>query len=564
MSDGITIDVGSAYPYLENRVLGLFGKDACSSEWAKVIKNLVRTSNEESETIQCPGMSKPIPIADLYQPTHLVPKSDGVTEEVNFDDLVREKSDAIIFAGAGWGKTTLLHWIYQRTATSHEIVPLLFTLRRPDVFITFEKFVEQLEAGRVIKKRSTILVLVDGYDEIDTKRRTRVSALLARYRSLGLGPFFLTCRTFYDVYDLRAPHFKLSPFSESDALRFIAAFSKAYRGPRIEARDVLTELTAHGLDEFARHPLMLALVCILRTGPNSSIPRTAIALIKRAIDTLTLRWDQAKHINRSSTLPIDGEERVRCLMRIAYDMKSLQGSWMDVERSIAQHMLLLQTKGIDKRILLQEIMQWYGLIVPAGEESYQFVHRSIHDFLAARFWVEGGTFGRTAPDEWDMRAAYATCLIPDGTTQLQRMLRSGDAAFGAFRECLYNNALFDMQSVAEGVIERTARKGYTVNEEGDVIRAGVSERFFSVAKDGFLEVLIEVGSKRRTVPGDAIAFCSLAELYIRRKKIERNRLYGRLKTQFADEPKRLIIVQKSRPIERAEDVARFRLSDVVG
>jgi hypothetical protein len=564
VSDGITIDLGSAYPFLEESVLSLFGKDASSKEWFKTLQKLIRTSAAESAYIQCVGMPKPIPIDELYQPTQLIRLSGrGEEEQIGFDDLVRERSDAIIFAGAGWGKTTLLHWIYQRMVKSEDVVPLLFTLRRPDVIDTLEVFIAQLESGRHLKKRKTALVLVDGYDEIDRERRIRVSGVLERYRALKLGPFFLTCRPYYDIYDLSAQHCRLASFSESDALRFINSFAKAYGAP-LDDRMLLDELLDHGLDEFADHPLMLALVCILKTGPNSSIPRSAIALIRRAIDTLTFRWDEAKGIKRTSDLPLDGEERVRCLMRIAFDMKTLHGSWLQVEKSIQRHILLLQVKGIDRRVLLQEIMQWYGLIVPAGDDAYQFVHRSIHEFLAARFWVENGTFGNKDPDEWDTRAAYATCLVPDGTTQLQKMLRSGTAAFVPFFECLYNNALFEMEPVAAGVVERTARRGYSLKEEQPGTNVSVTEDFFSVAKDDFLRVLTKVGCACGTAAGDAVAFCALSELFRRRKLLPPDLLSKALKARWREQPKLPITAQRQTRLTGEREPVSFRLTDVIG
>ena len=564
MSEGLTIDVGSVYPFLEERVLTLFGKDASSKEWLRTLQKLVRTSATESAYIQCVGMPKPIPIGELYQPTQLVRHSGkGNEEQIEFDELIRERSDAIIFAGAGWGKTTLLHWIYQRMAKSEEIIPVLFTLRRPDVIDTLEMFVTQLESGRNLKKRRTSLVLVDGYDEIDRERRLRVSAVLERYRSLDMGPFFLTCRPYYDVYDLSAQHCRLAAFSEVDALRFIESFAKAYGSP-IDSKMLLDELLGHGLDEFSDHPLMLALVCILRTGPNSSIPRSAIALIKRAIDTLTFRWDEAKGIKRTSDVPLDGEERVRCLMRIAFDMKSLQGSWFHVEKSIQKHVTLLQAKGIDGRVLLQEMIQWYGLIVPVGDDSYQFAHRSIHEFLAARFWVESGAFGSKDPDEWDVRAAYATCLIPDGTAQLQKMLRSGTAAFEAFCECLYNNAPFEMDPVASGVVERTARRGYSIKEQQGAVYVSVTDDFFSVAKDDFLRVLTRIGCASGTAAGEAVALCALSELFRRRKLLPQELLSNMLKNRWREQPKVLIAAQRRTRLIQERELISFRLTSVIG
>src|SRR5688572_11141702 len=46
MNGDISIDVGSAVPYLTDRVLSLFHKDLASQEWQAQIRTLVRSSFE--------------------------------------------------------------------------------------------------------------------------------------------------------------------------------------------------------------------------------------------------------------------------------------------------------------------------------------------------------------------------------------------------------------------------------------------------------------------------------------------------------------------------------------
>ena len=55
-----------------------------------------------------------------------------------------------------------------------------------------------------------------------------------------------------------------------------------------------------------------------------------------------------------------------------------------------------------------------------------------------------------------MRAAYATCLLPDATENLCRML--GEAKdIAPFAECLYNGAPFTAPTVAGAVLRRFER-----------------------------------------------------------------------------------------------------------
>jgi hypothetical protein len=71
MNGDVSFDLGSALPYLEQRILGLFGKDSASIERRNRLKNMIRLSSEQAGHVQCVGMHTPIPIGQIYQPTRL-------------------------------------------------------------------------------------------------------------------------------------------------------------------------------------------------------------------------------------------------------------------------------------------------------------------------------------------------------------------------------------------------------------------------------------------------------------------------------------------------------------
>src|ERR1700760_4657096 len=128
MSEGISIDVGDALPYIEQRVLQIFGKDAASAEERDWLKSLHETAANQASRVQCVGMASPVPFEAIYQPTHLFRK--GVRQHspsfayesrtqrsllaaqietfrpISLVDLLALEEDGIIFAGPGWGKTT--------------------------------------------------------------------------------------------------------------------------------------------------------------------------------------------------------------------------------------------------------------------------------------------------------------------------------------------------------------------------------------------------------------------------------------------------------------------------
>ncbi len=581
MAGEISIDVGSAVPYLVNSLLGFFHKDVASEEWRKQLISLVRRSLDRASWVQCVGMDRPIPIQNIYQPSRLVRFSlnnssrhqqwfytpaKQVPDNFNFHELVKQNIDAVVFAGPGRGKTTLLHSMYVALYRSPEYIPLLFTLRDADGVKTLEEFIEQLGDGRnprvpkidsdraAKNKDAILLLLVDGYDEISIAERKRVSLALLHFRSLRRGCFIVTCRTFYDVYDLSLEYFGLLPFSHDDSLGFIEAFAAAY-GAEVDAEALLFELEEHGFQDFASHPLLLALVCILKSTPGKVLPRRAIGLIRRAIDTLTLRWDEAKGIYRQSAIKLDGEERIRCLMRIAFFMKKLEANTEVVERHANEYLKLAQLRGLDTRAFLREMAQWYGLLIESSPDSWQFVHRTIQDYLAARFWVEDGRFDPSKVNHWDARAAYAACLSPDSSRCIVRILRY-EKDTSAFCECLYNGAPFDSDRIAQEVLNRFIRlTTFTHVRTEECLSVSTGENFFSMASPDFLESLIRVGLKTGGPAGEAIVSLALSEYWARKLTIS---------SGILEDSHSSVSLWRSFEITRAGDQYVFNIGDIIG
>jgi hypothetical protein len=153
MSDGVTFDVGGAYPYIEQRVLQIFGKDAASAAERDWLKSLHETAAHQASRVQCVGMANPVPFETIYQPTHLFRKGIRRTSTefaygsrtqrsflaeqvetfrpISLDDLLALGEDGIIFAGPGWGKTTFMSSVFRAIMRSEDTWPVLISLRRP-------------------------------------------------------------------------------------------------------------------------------------------------------------------------------------------------------------------------------------------------------------------------------------------------------------------------------------------------------------------------------------------------------------------------------------------------
>lgn len=536
MGDGIVIELGSALPYIVDSFLGLFGNDAASRDWKSKLSQLTKLSIQQASTVQCVGMPQPIPIDRIYQRTTICLPPRGTLLEI--ENMLDQARDTAIFAGPGCGKTTFLHWIYVKMVKNQSCLPLLFTLRWHEAIDDLEQVIEQLQHSKE-KGRSgrRVVLLVDGYDEVKESERRRVSRLLTLFSSLGIGNFYLTCRSHYDVFDLACRHVELGAFRRTDSCNFIDAYSRAY-GNTVDGEALIDELERHHLEEFAKHPLMLTLVCILKSGPSMDVPRRAIGLLRRAIDTLAFRWDEAKGIHRQTTIQLDGEERIRVLMRVAFDMNKPQESWEKVQKSAAAHLQLLQIKNINVRELLHEMARFYGILVPIGDGFWQFTHRTVHDYLSARYWVESGKFRPENVVDWDIHAAYAASLTANATEAMIRMLERMQNTV-AFTECLYNMAPFDADLVARAVLDRISTASSKLNWKpigstkrvGDRLDVTSRDNFYYACTDEFLRALIANAANAVSISIDnysrtsvmlgtqVVATIAMAELLSRKARI---------------------------------------------
>jgi len=265
----LNVSFGDCLPYLEQRFLEIIGKDLASREASAWFNSLLKTALVQATNVYCVGMHYPLPFETIYQPTRLLVDGSAGTSRgesfyhedevsrsivqgkklearsVGVDDFLANRSDAIIYAGPGWGKTTFLHHIFRRHASSTSVLPILITLRRPSAVEDLERLVETASKIQSKQHKSRMLLLVDGYDELSLKDRRRVSEALLRYQALGLGNFFLSCREYYQVLQLAVREVRIDGFTRDDKYRFVRAFLSAYESP-LDAKEVVDDLEGRG------------------------------------------------------------------------------------------------------------------------------------------------------------------------------------------------------------------------------------------------------------------------------------------------------------------------------
>jgi len=408
------------------------------------------------------------------------------------------------------------------------VLPVLITLRRPNAVDDLEKYVEA--CARIQKKqhRACTLLLVDGYDEVSNDQRRRVSEALLQYQARRAGKFYLTCREYYQVSQLNAPEVRLERFTRDDQVRFVRVFLSVFAVIRQDAEVVVSQLEERGFAEFLSHPLLLTLACIVRTSSTSAQPRSALRLLQRALDVLCLQWDEQKEIDRQQSTPLDGRDRETILKNIAFTAKSPYVLRQRAEETTRKQLALLGMDKVDPRPALMKIARFYGIIVPA-EDGYEFVHRTIHDFLPAQLWVESGDFARQVKYDWNARTGYAACLMRDASDVLKQALAAPDG-LPAATEIIGNSAYFDMQTIADALIRYFSAEGRVLFHERrthDEVSSKYAPRitgklesdFIRLANSRFLDFIVEYCCDKNSRVADLLVAYAAIELYERRLKL---------------------------------------------
>jgi hypothetical protein len=370
--------------------------------------------------------------------------------------------------------------------------------------------VETIEKIAKRRKGQEILLLVDGYDEIALAEQRLVSEALLRFQGFKVGRFYLTCREYYDVINLTVSEVRIRGFELQEKRNFVAAFLKAFESD-LDAKGVVDELEERGFGDFLTHPLLLALACIVKTSSSMVEPRSALRLLERAIEVLSERWDASKGLVRDANTPLDGRDRIQILKRIAYNATSSLVPKARAEVTAQAQIDLWNLGKVDARRALLETAKFYGILIPT-EEGWWFVHRTVHDYLAASYAVESGLFATVRQHKWNARTAYAACLTQDATAVFEAALKAPDGLPVA-AEMLSNGAPMMAKTVAQALQNYFSQPQRVVIQSKPGSRtfaATLSTDFIRGANARLLDRLVEAYASRRTEITDAlIAYCLL-------------------------------------------------------
>ncbi|WNF27719.1 NACHT domain-containing protein [Streptomyces sp. C11-1] len=345
------------------------------------------------------------------------------------DALLTSRPRALLRGEAGAGKTTLLWWLAAHASArtlDDDLAPLnglvpfvvpLRTLRARGV--TFPGPAElsgaaglvvdtapEGWAGRVLASGRALL-LVDGLDEVPPEDReqahTWLTHLLARYpdtrcvatvRPLAVEPDWLRSEGFAEL--------RLLPMRNEDIQAFVTSWHRAARlseeddAERLDGleRDLARQFAQNpALRDLARTPLLCAVICALHRRRDGLLPETRWSLYRSALEMLLGHRDRRRRIGDPEGVELDVEEHTQLLQRIAVWLVREGQSEFTRDQALRQlrralaGMERVGAQGPPERILTH-LLNRSGLLQERGDDTYQFIHRTFQDYLAAKEFVE--------------------------------------------------------------------------------------------------------------------------------------------------------------------------------
>ncbi|MEW1615424.1 MULTISPECIES: NACHT domain-containing protein [unclassified Streptomyces] len=395
--------------YRRTKVFGLDELSRHASEWDLDTAYLSLEAQAPASSARTGGAAPPLP--------------------QRIDTLLIDRPRVLLRGEAGAGKTTLLWWLAAhasaRTLDDHlaplnGLVPFVVPLRtlraRGGTFpgpaelsgaasLVLDTAPEGW-AGRVLESGRALL-LVDGLDEVPAEDREQahdwLSQLLRRYpqtrcvatvRPLAVEPDWLRTEGFAEL--------RLLPMRNEDIQAFVASWHRAARLSEDGGAERLDELEGDlsrqfdqnpALRDLARTPLLCAVICALHRRRDGFLPETRWKLYRSALDMLLGHRDHRRRIGDPEGVELDIEEHTQLLQRIAVWLVREGQSEFTREQALRQltrglaGMERVSAQGPAAKILTH-LLNRSGLLQEHGDDTYQFIHRTFQDYLAAKELIE--------------------------------------------------------------------------------------------------------------------------------------------------------------------------------
>lgn len=402
---------------------------------------------------------------------------------------------AVIDAGAGFGKTTMLHAIACRlsggvympavisldalASSGLSVLGYLNDKINSDYSVSID-WERLCESGRAV-------ILLDGLDELSASDRTNILSTTNRFAArFHQSPFLLTVRDSAALtVPLGVPVLTLSRLDDHTIKQFADSYAK--HGGGLSADRLSNHLQRHpDLSHLLRIPLFLALV-LASTKPEDDLPRSRSELLE---NYLSLLFSPERHKSTATPMATIGDVREASEL-LAW--RGLENDGIGIAEVDARRLLKGQGLLEQPDVYIERLIR-IGVLRRANARL-RFAYPIVQEYLAACWMVSNAPneisprFANICRRPWAQALQFALEMHPDAGAIISNQLSASDDAFHTslrlLARCVVNGAKVSAElrsSIGERLAQAWPSESYSIqNSIGYLIADGFLDPLPSLA-----------------------------------------------------------------------------------